>query len=190
MSVHGRFFALACMWHRRTLSLLASESLVEGEGKRVRSHLAGCVACRKRFAELQAVAELGRYMGTVIASGEEVGGRYRAWEWRIREEAMGETRGAARRPGRPGWAWGGLTAAWLVIGVLRWSAPAVSPTQVRSTPISWGQVRMVLGLVGPRGETQREQASPSKQPSQTPWRTAPDPDRGAALDPDGTRRLG
>lgn len=190
MNVHGGIFALVCRWHRRKLSLLAADALAEGEGRRVRAHLKQCAACRTRFVELRAVAALGRQLRVEMEHAEVVAPFSRAWEQTIRARDRGPVRDSVRASGRPRWAWSGLAAAWLVIGVLRWTAPGVSTSDAGPAPISWGQVRMALGLADPREEARQETAPLTRQPLQTPSKDRPARDQGAGLPSNNRRRMG
>ena len=190
MSVHGRILALVCRWHRRTLSLLAADALAEGEGRRVRSHLKHCSACQKRFAELRAVVELGGHLSAGMDHAEIAAPLPRVWEQTIRARGREPVRDSVRVSCRPRLAWSGLAAAWLVIGVLRWTAPGVSTSDAGPAPISWGQVRIVLGLADRREEARRETAPLPRQPLQTPSKAIPDRNQGAGLPSDNRRRMG
>ncbi len=190
MNVHGRFPALVCRWHRRTLSLLAADALAAGEGRRARAHLERCAACRRRFAEGRAVAELGRDLGALLPSVETPPAAERPWERTIRMEVAARARADVRAPSRPRWAWAGLAAAWLLIGVLRGSAPGLSPVGDGPAPITWGQVRMVLGLADGRTEARRGTAPVTRPAPEPPGGTGRDGDRGEVIESDNPRRLG
>jgi len=190
MNVLRRIPGLACRWHRRTLSLLALGALSGKEGSPARAHLACCPVCRKRFAEWQTVADLGRQLGAGLKSGGTTVGRQRSWERRFREEGRGPIRGVVRGSWPPRLAWGGLASAWLLIGLLRWSAPGVSTSHDGPGPISWGEVRMVLGLAQQRAEAREVTVPPAQQPSRTLPKGGPDRDRGAVRELDETRNIG
>ena len=185
MNVNGRF--LRCWWHRRSLSLLAAEGLTPERARRVRAHLATCESCQRRWAQLQAVVHIGTRLAERLPAVDASVGMSRRWERRVRESAADAGRPGNRRAReamgaltRPRLAWGALAVLWGMVVFFRCSAPGLAKAEVEVTPVSWGQVWMVLGTGGQRG-TSPVAAMPSLEvPSTLPPAFRSRGDRGEA----------
>ena len=131
------------------LSLLAAGALAETERADVEAHLAECAACRAKLVELRKLTRSLESLGNRLPQAEPTIALRRRWQTAVRQSARPAT--------QPSWAWlsfwfsgrrtawSGLAAIWLLVLLLRLSAPdAPKPGVVAITPISLRKVLLAL----------------------------------------------
>lgn len=162
MNVNWRF--ISCAWHRRRLRRLGMESDGGAPADGWRRHLERCAACRRYDAEIRVVLAAGTAWARRLPDVEPSPGLSARWERRIRE-SRSAPRAERQRMGWPvpipGRGWSVLAAAWLVIGLLRWSAPGAGDGGAVSAPLSWNEFRTALGQ-GPSAQARAESGAPEE----------------------------
>lgn len=174
MSVRTLWARIRCSRWEEALSLRASGLTGAGDDEALENHLAGCVRCRSRLAELERVASELRGWAVPDPAARPSPALRNRWESAVRATATRETTGALpggragesaiRGPreaatdrrrsgwgwlGEGRWVWGTVAACWLVIGLLRVAGPGMTgpaePETARGTAVSLREVLVVLG---------------------------------------------
>jgi anti-sigma factor RsiW len=186
MSVNGWWRRLRCKRYEPALGLRALDLLAGGESAALEAHLTGCESCRTRLAELRATANGVRRWTRTMSLGEPPGSLRGRWESELRAEAArsgrhgpvpsarrGEAGGgsAVERPGWGGgrWAWATVAACWILVALLRLSAPRTgrieSGATARGNTVSLRDVALVLAPNGRISRAESEAGERARPPA-------------------------
>jgi anti-sigma factor RsiW len=179
MNVNGLFNK--CRRHQASLSLLAAGALDASERAALEMHLAGCPACRAKLAQMQHLTRGLTEAGRRFAELEAPVSLRRRWMTEVRGSAG--ARDAVPMPLILAWlsgrrlAWGSLAAMWMLVLLLRVSAPDLTrPAMLASAPpTSWREVYAALRVDKPvpshRADAGRPAPSRQTPPSPLPPRS-------------------
>jgi len=155
------------------LSLLAAGALAGKERAKMEAHLADCDACRTKLAELRKLTDELELMGKRLPQVEPTIALRRRWQAAVRQSARPEIASSwawlslwlsGRRA-----TWSGLAAIWLLVLLLRVSAPDAPKRAVAATaPISFREVLLVLKVDGHKGKLGAAAVNPQYQKQSHP----------------------
>lgn len=138
-----------CGRYEARLSLLAADALAATERTEVEAHVATCVACNTKVAELRRLASDLTWLGERLPQVEPSAALRRRWVTQVRESAR--QRHAPEKSLLPAWlsgrrlAWSSLAAMWALILFFRFSAPeAPKPMVATAAPLSLREVWLAL----------------------------------------------
>ncbi len=162
------------------LSLLAAGALAETERTALEVHLAECVTCRAKLAELRNLTRGLAEAGQRLPEVEAPAALRRRWMMAVRgSDAVSDGAPGTARPDTwfSGWwsgrrlAWGSLTAMWALVLFFRCSAPDASkPASLASAPpVSLREVLLALKVEHLSPLLRADAGKPSR-----PKLTAPD----------------
>jgi len=138
-----------CRRYEARLSLLAADALAATERDEVAVHVATCVSCKTKVAELRRLAGDLTRLGERLPQVEPSAALRRRWVTQVRESAR--RRHEPETPLLPAWlsgrrlAWGSLAAMWTLILFFRFSATeAPKPVVATASPLSLREVWLAL----------------------------------------------
>lgn len=170
MKYMGSFFH--CRRHRETLCLAACGVVSRGEAAAFWAHLESCPACQRRFDEVARLTRRGHALAAEtleVAPSPFLSAR---WETRLREQTpqspqttgqpAADVGALALRP-----AWAGLALLWVLIALLRVSAPTIERDTSTEPLPDWRSAMIALGVpvsAGTRGtDSARRPSAPAAE---------------------------